>query len=61
MDTNTLIKELKKSGLIAECPCGSAFRLSDAILFDGMGKILNSQSFRHYDINILSNHLLLLC
>ena len=39
MDTNTLIKELKKSNLIAECPCGSEFRLSDAILFDGMDKM----------------------
>ena len=39
MGTDVLIKELKKSNLIAECPCGSAFRLSDAILFDGLGKM----------------------
>lgn len=39
MDTQELISELKKSGLIAECQCGSVFRLSDAILFDGLGKM----------------------
>ena len=32
-----LIKDLKSSGLYAECTCGKEFKLSDAILFDGLG------------------------
>lgn len=39
MNTDTLIKELKSSNLIAECPCGAEFHLSDAMLFDGLGKM----------------------
>ncbi len=35
MQTSTLIKSLKASGLYAECPCGGEFKLSDAIFFDG--------------------------
>lgn len=35
MDTEQLIKTLKKSNLYAECPCGDEFKLSEAILFDG--------------------------
>ncbi len=38
MNTSGLIAELGKSKLIAECPCGEQFALSDAILFDGLGK-----------------------
>jgi predicted Holliday junction resolvase-like endonuclease len=30
-----LIKQLKESGLYAECSCGGEFKLSNAILFDG--------------------------
>jgi len=39
MKTDELIRDLKRSKLVAECPCGSAFRLSAAILFDGLGKM----------------------
>ena len=39
MKTQELITELKNSKLVAECPCGESFRLSDAILFDGKGKV----------------------
>jgi len=39
MDTSGLIAQLKKSTLIAECPCGEQFVLSKAILFDGQGKM----------------------
>ncbi len=35
MKTEQLIKQLKESGLYAECTCGEEFRLCDAILFDG--------------------------
>ena len=39
MNTGQLIKSLKSSSLIAQCPlCGEEFKLSDALLFDGMGK-----------------------
>lgn len=38
MDSNNLIKQLQNSKLFAECPCGESFQLSDAILFDGLGK-----------------------
>ncbi len=38
MDTANLIKELRSSGLIATCPCGEEFKLSEALLFDGLGK-----------------------
>jgi predicted Holliday junction resolvase-like endonuclease len=39
MRTEQLIKNLKSSSLIAECTlCGEEFKLSDALLFDGMGK-----------------------
>ena len=38
MNTSGLIAELSKSKLIAECPCGEQFALSDALLFDGLGK-----------------------
>jgi len=39
MKTQELITELKNSKLVAECPCGESFRLSDAFLFDGKGKL----------------------
>lgn len=36
METEQLIKELKKSNLYAECPAGDGdFKLADATLFDG--------------------------
>lgn len=35
VNTEQLIKQLKGSGLWAECLCGGEFKLSDAILFDG--------------------------
>lgn len=36
MNTEHLIKQLKKSGLYAECPrCNGEFKLSQAVLFDG--------------------------
>jgi predicted Holliday junction resolvase-like endonuclease len=35
MQTEELIKQLKKSNLYAECQCGGEFKLSTAILFDG--------------------------
>lgn len=38
MKTEQLIRELKSCGLVAECPCGEEFKLSDAVLFDGLGK-----------------------
>ncbi|MCX8175473.1 MAG: hypothetical protein N3E51_04685 [Candidatus Micrarchaeota archaeon] len=34
-----LINELKRSNLVAECPCGESFLLKDAILFDGKGAL----------------------
>jgi len=35
--TESLIRELKKSKLVAQCPlCNEEFKLSDALLFDGM-------------------------
>jgi predicted Holliday junction resolvase-like endonuclease len=39
MSTNDLISTLKKSALVAECSCGYEFRLSEAIIFDGLGKM----------------------
>ena len=33
--TDQLITELQTSNLIAECPCGEEFQVSDAIIFDG--------------------------
>ena len=36
--TEQLIKELQTSNLVAECPCGEEFRLSDAVIFDGTKK-----------------------
>lgn len=39
MNTEQLIKSFKTSLLVAECPiCNKEFKLSDALLFDGMGK-----------------------
>jgi len=39
MNIKQLIENLSISSLIAQCPiCGEDFRLSDALLFDGMGK-----------------------
>jgi predicted Holliday junction resolvase-like endonuclease len=39
MNTGQLIKDLRSSNLIAECTaCQGEFKLSDALLFDGMGK-----------------------
>jgi predicted Holliday junction resolvase-like endonuclease len=35
LNTQKIIDRLKKSDLYAECPCGSEFKLSDLILFDG--------------------------
>ncbi len=35
MDIGKLIKELKISGLYAQCPCGEEFAISDTFLFDG--------------------------
>ena len=35
MNTQKIIDRLKKSDLYAECSCGSEFKLSDLILFDG--------------------------
>jgi len=35
MEIEEVIKQLKSSGLYAECPCGGEFKLSDAFLFDG--------------------------
>jgi len=35
MDTDSIIQNLKNSDLYAECVCGSEFKLSDVILFDG--------------------------
>ncbi|MFA4819954.1 MAG: Holliday junction resolvase-like protein [Candidatus Aenigmatarchaeota archaeon] len=35
MDIEQLIRELKQSGLYAECTCGEEFKLSEAFLFDG--------------------------
>ncbi|PIU62480.1 hypothetical protein COS83_02385 [archaeon CG07_land_8_20_14_0_80_38_8] len=36
MDTEGLIRQLKSSNLFAKCSCGEEFKLSDALLFDGM-------------------------
>lgn len=36
MNTEQLIKQLKESNLYAECPCGGEFKLSNALLFDGI-------------------------
>ena len=39
IDVSALVKNLKKSTLIAECPnCSGEFKMSKAILFDGRGK-----------------------
>lgn len=39
MDKRELIRSLKSSRLIAECPnCGEEFLLSDAVIFDAFGK-----------------------
>jgi len=38
MNIDQLIKQLKASNLYAECQCGAEFKLSRAILFDGLGK-----------------------
>jgi predicted Holliday junction resolvase-like endonuclease len=35
MNTVNVIKDLRKSNLYAECPCGESFLLKDALLFDG--------------------------
>jgi len=46
MGTEEIIKQLKSSGLFAECPCGGEFKLSEAILFDG------TKSFPEKAVNI---------
>jgi len=38
MNIDRLIKQLKASSLYAECQCGAEFKLSRAILFDGLGR-----------------------
>jgi len=38
VNVDRLIRQLKSSNLYAECPCGAEFKLSSAILFDGLGK-----------------------
>jgi len=39
MKKSEIIKSLRSSRLIAECPtCGEEFRLSDAVMFDAFGK-----------------------
>jgi len=38
MNIDQFIKQLKASNLYAECQCGAEFKLSRAILFDGLGK-----------------------
>ena len=39
MSTNQLIKNLRSTKLVAECPiCQEEFSISDALLFDGMKK-----------------------
>lgn len=38
MNVDNLIKQLKSSNLYAECTCGEEFKLSSAILFDGLCK-----------------------
>jgi predicted Holliday junction resolvase-like endonuclease len=35
MQVDQLIKDLKTSGLYAQCPCGEEFAISDTFLFDG--------------------------
>ena len=35
VEVGELIKNLKASGLYAECPCGEEFAISDTFLFDG--------------------------
>lgn len=43
MDMEELIKGLRSSNLVAQCPkCDERFKLSEAILFDGMGKFPES-------------------
>ena len=39
MDVQKIISELKSGPIIAECSCGETFKLKDALLFDGLGKI----------------------
>jgi len=36
LNQNKLITQLRSSNLYAECPCGEEFRLSKALLFDGL-------------------------
>ncbi len=38
MSLKNFITDLKNSNLIAECECGGEFKLSEATLFDGIGK-----------------------
>lgn len=39
MDVENIIRNLKEANLIAQCPsCSREFKLSDALLFDGMEK-----------------------
>jgi len=40
MNADDLIKQLKSSNLYAECLCGEEFKLSSAILFDGLGSFM---------------------
>jgi len=43
MDIQQLIKNLKASDLIAQCPlCNEEFNLYDALIFDGLGKFPES-------------------
>ena len=46
MKTNQLISELKQSKLWAECTCGGEFKLSEALLFDGIYKTVTSKTLQ---------------
>lgn len=38
MNAEEIIRGLKSSNIYAECSCGEEFKLSESILFDGLGK-----------------------
>ena len=51
MNTNQLIRSLQSSSLIAECPlCNEEFRLSDVLMFDGLGKFPESAEARKNEL-----------
>lgn len=51
MNINQLIKNLQTSSLIAECHlCGGEFRLSDVLMFDGLGKFPESAETRKKEL-----------